>query len=208
MRGIKTTFLGSVNAPGHVILTPMVSLLLEDLLLGLAILGWDLFLGLFLLLILLVVCVLLVLDLLLVTLAAGRLIVVVAFSFLLLLPCKVGCKLKLALEVNNHCNEPFLVERLCAPHVHGLEVGVVGSCFGHQVLGSEIGSRILIVVVVLLLLNILILEVVVANRKVGAKQLGNGIVDGGSACQDLCVVDVKVGVDEVNVSFDGGGIDG
>jgi len=44
--------LGSMDAPGHVMLTPiMVGLLFDDLFLGFSILGWYLLLGLFLLLI-------------------------------------------------------------------------------------------------------------------------------------------------------------
>jgi len=51
-------------------------------------------------------------------------------------------------------------------------------------------------------------EVVVRDDEVSVKKLGDGIIDGGSPGEDLSVVHVEVGVDEVDVAVDGGRIDG
>ena len=50
-------------------------------------------------------------------------------------------------------------------------------------------------------------EVVVGDDKVSIKKLSNGVVNGGSPGKDLGVVDIKIGVDEVDIAVDGGRID-
>ncbi len=81
----KTTVLGIVDAPGHVMLAPVLGLLLDYLLFGLTFLGGYPLPGLFLLLILLVESVLLVLLLLVVVSSSGGplvILVLVLLSFL------------------------------------------------------------------------------------------------------------------------------
>ena len=60
-------------------------------------------------------------------------------------------------------------------------------------------------IIILLLCNIL-LKVVVRDDEVSVKQLGNWIVDGGSSGKELGIVDIKVGIDEINIAVDGGGV--
>ncbi len=43
-----------------------------------------------------------------------------------------------------------------------------------------------------------LLEIEVRHDKGGIKKLGNGVINGGSLREDLQVVHVKLGVDEVN----------
>jgi hypothetical protein len=69
----------------------------------------------------------------------------------------------------------------------------------------EVYSQIPAVIIILLLCNIL-LKVVVGDDKVSVEQLGNRIVHGGSLGKKLGVVDIKVGIDEIDIAVDGGGV--
>jgi hypothetical protein len=69
----------------------------------------------------------------------------------------------------------------------------------------EVYSQIPVAIIILLLCNIL-LKVVVGDDEVSVEQLGDRIIDGGSSGKELGVVDIKVGIDEINIAIDRGGI--
>ncbi len=71
----------------------------------------------------------------------------------------------------------------------------------------EVWPKISIMIIILFLWHVL-LEIEVRHDKVGIKKLDDGVVNDGSSCKDLQVVQVKVGVDEVNVTIDRSSIDG
>jgi hypothetical protein len=106
------TVLGGLHPPGHVVLAPMVSLVLDGLLLRLVVPGRDLLPGLFLLLLFLVGSVLLIFELLVV---ASDILVLTILLIVVFLLGEFGSKFELALDFHNENNkEPLLHTRLGA----------------------------------------------------------------------------------------------
>ena len=131
-------------------------------------------------------CVFLVLHLRAVTLTTIRLA-----SLGLALAFEGRSLLEFPLEVCDHGNELLFIGGPRSPELAGCEVGELGSGLSHQLLMSEVGAQIAIVVGILLLLHV-ILEGIVRGGKVGIEQLGNGVVNGRSLSEDLGVVHIEI----------------
>ncbi len=78
-----------------------------------------------------------------------------------------------------------------SPELASREVGELDGSLGHQLLVSEVGAQIAIVVGILLLLHVL-LEGIIRDGEVGIEQLDDGVVNGRSPGEDLGVVHIKV----------------
>jgi hypothetical protein len=125
----------------------------------------------------------------------------------LALVSKGGGKLELDLEIGNHGNEALFIWGLGAPDLAGHKVRELGGGLSNEALVRNIQSQVSIMIIILFLCNVL-LEVVIRYDELSVKELGNWVVDSGSSGKNLGVVDIEIGIDEVNVPIHKSGIDG
>ena len=194
--------IGLVPPPRHVVVAPVEDTVFGThfLLLRFAILGGNLLPCLILLLILFVGGILLVAILgLLVLLVVAPLSVTFLGGGLL----QVGAEGELTLQgsqLSLHGNDAFLVKRLCTPSAFLLEqVVLVGGKQDQFIVRNDEGA----IGVCLVLAFDVLAKVGARDGSIGAEQDVNWIVDQISSCDDLRVIVVEVGVNQLNIALDG-----